>query len=55
MFPTVVLAWEAFRKGYSDCTLGGIRGEQGFNGELLDISLGCHQVRPWCIPTPSQW
>ena len=31
-------------EGYSDSTLGGIRGEQGFNGEELDISLGCHQV-----------
>ena len=40
-------------EGYSDCTLGGIRGKQGFNGE--DISLGCHQVYPWCISTPFQW
>ena len=38
-------------EGYSDCTLGGIRGKQGFNGEELDISLGCHQVYPWCIST----
>ena len=29
-------------EGYSDCTLGGIRGKKGFNGEELDISLGCH-------------
>ena len=50
MFPLVILAWEAFQKGYSDCTLGGIRGKQGFNGEELDISLGCHHVCPWCIP-----
>ena len=28
--------------GYSDCTLGGIRGKKGFNSEELDISLGCH-------------
>ena len=21
----------------------------------LDISQGCHQVYPWCIPTPSWW
>ena len=26
-------------EGYSDCTLGGIRGNQGFNGEELDITL----------------
>ena len=32
-------------EGYSDSTLGGIRGKQGFNNEELDISLGC----PWCI------
>ena len=25
---------------------------QSFNGEELDISLGCHQVYPWCITTP---
>ena len=31
-------------EGYSDCTLGGIRGKQGFKGEELDIGLGCHQV-----------
>ena len=42
-------------EGYSDCTLGGIRGKQGFNGEELDISLGCHQVYPWCIYTLSRW
>ena len=29
-------------EGYSDCTLGGIRGKKGFNSEELDISLGCH-------------
>ena len=42
-------------EGYSDCTLGGIRGKQGFKGEELDITQGCHQVYPWCISTPSQW
>ena len=42
-------------ESYSDCTQGGIRGKQGFNGEELDVSQGCHQVYPWCIPTPSQW
>ena len=31
-------------EGYSDCTPGGIRGTQGFNGKDLDISLGCHQA-----------
>ena len=41
-------------EGYSDCTLGGIRGKQGFNGEELDVSQGCHQVYPWCIPTLSR-
>ena len=42
-------------EGYSDCTLGGIRGKQGFNGEELDISQGCLQVYPLCISTPPQW
>ena len=42
-------------EGYSDCTLGGIRGKQGFNGEELDISLGCHQVYPWCISALPRW
>ena len=37
-------------EGYSDFTLGGIRGKQGFNGEELDVSQVCHQVYPWCIP-----
>ena len=37
-------------EGYSDCTPGGIRGKQGFNGEGLDISLGCHQVCPGASP-----
>ena len=37
-------------EGYSDCTPGGIRGKQNFNGEELDVSQGCHQVYPWCIP-----
>ena len=40
---------------YSDCTMGGIRGSKGFNGEELDISLGCHQIYPWFISTPPQW
>ena len=35
-------------EGYSDCTPGGIRG----NGEELEVSEGCHQVYPRCIPTP---
>ena len=42
-------------EGYSDCTPGGMRGKQGFNGEELDSSQGCHQVYPWCISTPPQW
>ena len=33
-------------EGYSDCTPGGIRGKQGFNGEELDVSQGCHHVYP---------
>ena len=37
------LAWEAFQK-VTHCTLGGIRGKQGFNGEELDVSQGCHLV-----------
>ena len=28
---------------------------KGFNGEELDINLGCHQVYPWCISTPPRW
>ena len=39
----------------SDSTLDGIRGKQGFNGEELLISLGCHQVYPWHISTPPLW
>ena len=39
-------------EGYSDCILRGIRGKWG---EELDVSQGCHQVYPWCIPTPSRW
>ena len=27
-------------EGYSDCTPGGIRGKQGFNGEELEVSQG---------------
>ena len=49
------LSLEGFLEGYSDFTLGGIRGKRGFNGEELDISLGCYQVYPWCISTPSRW
>ena len=41
-------------EGYSDCTLGGTRCKQDFNGEELHISQGYHQVYPWCISTPSQ-
>ena len=40
------LSLGGIQEGYSDCTLGGIRGKQGFNGEELGISLGCHQVYP---------
>ena len=40
------LSWGGILECYSDCTLGGIRGKQGFNGEELGISLGCHQVYP---------
>ena len=40
-------------EGYSDFTLGGIRGKRGFNGEELDISL------PSGLPPvhlhPSRW
>ena len=42
-------------ESYSDCTSGSIRGNQGFNGEELDISLGCHQVYPWGISTAPRW
>ena len=49
------LSLGAIPEGYSDCTLGDIRGNQGFNGEELDISLGCHQVYPWYISTLPQW
>ena len=33
-------------EGYSDCTPVGIRDEQDFNGEELDVSQGCYQVYP---------
>ena len=36
------LSLGGIQEGYSNCILGGIRGKQGFNGEKLDISLGCH-------------
>ena len=42
-------------EGYFDCTPGGIRSKQGFNGEELDVSQDCHQVYTWCISTLSQW
>ena len=28
---------------------------KGFNGEELNINLGCHQVYPWCFSTLPQW
>ena len=31
------LSLRGIPEGYSDCTPGGIRGKQGFNGEELDI------------------
>ena len=37
-------------EGYSDRTPGGVRGKQGFNGEELDVSRGCHQVYPGASP-----
>ena len=37
-------------ESYSDCTLGGIGGKQGFNGEELDISLGYYQVSGGASP-----
>ena len=39
-------------EGYSVCTPGGIRGKRG---EEQDVSQGCRQVCPWCIPTQSRW
>ena len=42
-------------EGYSDCTLGSIRGKQSFNSEELDVSQGCHQVYAWYIPISSLW
>ena len=42
-------------EGYSHCTPGDSRGKQDFNGEEMDISLGSHQVYPWCISTPPWW
>ena len=40
-----ILSLGGIPEGYSDCTLGGIRGKQDFNGEEIDISLGCHDGR----------
>ena len=44
------LSWGGIPEGYSDRTPGGVRGKQGFNGEELDVSLGCHQVYPGASP-----
>ena len=39
-------------EGYSDFTLGGIRGKQGFNGEELDVNQGCPSGLPLVHPHP---
>ena len=31
------------------------KSSQAFNGEELNINLGCHQVYPCCISTPPPW
>ena len=49
------LSLGSIAEGYSDCTPGGIRGKQGFNGKELDTSLRCYQVYPWCISTLPWW
>ena len=53
--PPSSLSLGGILEGYSDHTLGAIIGKQGFNGEELNVSQGCHQVYLWCISTPSQW
>ena len=58
VLPLVVLAQPLSRKLLCS-TPGGTRikgkSNQGFNGEDLDINLGCHQVYPWCISTTPGW
>ena len=44
MFPLAVLAWEAFQKVTLIAPWVASEAGKGFNGEDLDISLGCHQV-----------
>ena len=53
MFPTVVLAWEAFQ----EVTLIApwVASEASKILMELDTNLGYHQVYPWYIPTLSQW
>ena len=58
VLPLVVLAQPLSRKLLCS-TPGGTRikgkSNQGFNGEDLDINLGCLQVYPWCISTTPGW
>ena len=39
-------------EGYSDCTPGGIKDKQGFNGEELDVNQGCASGLPLVHPHP---
>ena len=52
MFPPVVLALGGILEGYSDCTPGGIKDKQGFNGEELDVNQGCASGLPLLHPHP---
>ena len=52
-------AWETLQESYSAppqvASEEKRKSDKGLHGEELDISLGCHQVYPWCISTPFQW
>ena len=52
-------AWETLQKSYSAppqvAPEGERKSDKGLHGEELDITLGCHQVYPWCISNPPWW
>ena len=52
-------AWETLQESYSAppqvASEEKRKSDKGLHGEELDISLGCHQVYPWCISTPLWW
>ena len=59
MLPLGVLAWETFQESYSapPQVASEEKGtsNKGLGGKELEINLGCHQVYPWYVSTPSQW